>query len=223
VTRRRTRTALIAASAATALLLTACGGSDNGDASDDIPGVDETTEEPGGPEDEPEDEGEEAGDGVPHPEIDFGADYENIYEDDATGDPVVDAVLRANQGFNDAVDEAIVHFDNDRPALSFYISGPARIATLQMLDTIFESNESSRGSSRYFNRNVNIVEEGVATIEFCRDFSQIYETDFETGEVVEEADPDAKPTLYAARMELSDSGVWQTVEYDLFREDAQCR
>ncbi|MFB7895823.1 hypothetical protein ACFC1B_05780 [Streptomyces xiamenensis] len=224
MTRRRTRTALIAASAATALLLTACGGSDNGDASNDIPGVDETTEEPGGPEDEPEESAEEEpGDGVDHPEIDFGDDYQNTYEDDYTGDPVVDAVLRANQGFNDAVDEAIIHHDYERPALGFYISGPARTATFRVLDAMVESGESSGGTSHYFNRDVKLVEEGVATISFCRDFSQVYDKDFETGEITKEADPDAKPTLYVARMELSTEGVWQTVEYDLSREDQECQ
>ncbi|WP_369265966.1 hypothetical protein [Streptomyces harbinensis] len=220
MTRRRTRTALIAASAATALLLTACGGSDNGGGSDDIPGVDDATEEPPAPEEPAE---EEPIDELDHPEIDFGDDYQNIYADDYTGDPIVDAILRANQGFNDAVDEAIVHHDYERPALSFYISGSARTATFRVLDAMIESGESSGGTSRYFNRDVTLVEDGVATISFCRDFSQVYDKDFETGEITKEADPHAKPTLYVARMEQSPDGIWQTVEYDLFREDQKCQ
>ncbi|MCK1812808.1 hypothetical protein MTQ13_00685 [Streptomyces sp. XM4011] len=222
MTRRRTRTALIAASAATALLLTACGGSDSGGGSDDIPGVDETTDEPAAPEDdadeEPVDEGREG-----RPEIDLGSDYENIYEDEFTGDPVVDEILLDNQGFNDAVDEAIITFDNERPALRYYIADQALYDTLNLLDNIYESGNTSGGASRYFNRSVTLREEGVATIGFCRDFSQVYDVDFETGEITKDADTDAKPSRYVARMQKNDDGVWQTMEYELFREDAECQ
>ncbi|GAA2039717.1 lipoprotein [Streptomyces cheonanensis] len=222
MTRRRTRTALIAASAATALLLTACGGSDSGGGSDDIPGVDETTDEPAAPEDdvdeEPVDEGREG-----RPEIDLGSDYENIYEDEFTGDPVVDEILLDNQGFQDAVAEAIVSYDNERPSLRYYIADQALYNTLDLLDNVYQTGHTSAGSARYFNRGVTLREEGIATISFCRDFSRIYTTDFETGETVEEAEADSAPSRYVARMQQNDEGVWQTVEYELFREDAECQ
>ncbi|AKG43080.1 lipoprotein [Streptomyces xiamenensis] len=222
MTRRRTRTALIAASAATALLLTACGGSDNGDASNDIPGVDETTEEPGGPEDEPEDppadEGREG-----RPDIDLGGNYENVYADEFTGDPAIDEILLDNQGFQDAVAEAIVSYDNERPSLRYYVADQALYSTLDLLENVYQTGNSSAGVATYFNRNVTLREEGIATISFCRDFSDIYTIDFETGETVEEAEPGSPASRYVARMQQNDEGVWQTVEYELFREDAECQ
>jgi hypothetical protein len=220
VTRRRTRTALIAATAATALLLTACGGSDNGDASDDIPGVDETTQEPGGPEDEPEEE-EPTDDG--RPVIDFGADYENIHEIPESSDPAETAAILDVQGFNDAVDEAIATFDFERPALRHYIAGRALTATLSLFDTVREDGLSSIGSSRYFNYSVTMLDEEAATFSFCRDYSAVVTIDFDSREVVEEAETDALPTLFAGRIELNSEGTWQTVEFDPFEEASECR
>ncbi|CAL9521343.1 hypothetical protein SUDANB171_03826 [Streptomyces sp. enrichment culture] len=217
MTRRRTRTALIAASAATALLLTACGGSDNGDASDDIPGVDETTEEPGGPEDEPEDE-----DRAGRPDIDLGSDFENIHELGGLNDPELNEVALDVQGFQDAVAEAIVSHENDRPALRYYIAGPALGATMTMLDGIYEQGLSSGGTTRYFNYSVTLLGDGAATFSFCRDFSEVYTIDATTEEIVEEADSDAKPTLYVGRVEQNEDGVWQTVEYDPKHEANEC-
>lgn len=222
MTRRRTRTALIAASAATALLLTACGGSDNGDASDDIPGVDETTEEPGGPEDEPEDDpADEGREG--RPDIDFGGEFEHIHESSDVTDPELMDVILDVQGFQDAVAEGIASHDNERPALSYYIAGPARTATLTLLDNVTEQGISSIGTARYFNYGVTLVGDGAATFSFCRDFSEVATIDFETKEVVEEADSDANPTLYAGRAEQNDDGVWQTVEYNLTQDAQECQ
>ncbi|MGW3295012.1 hypothetical protein ACWC9S_13650 [Streptomyces xiamenensis] len=222
MTRRRTRTALIAASAATALLLTACGGSDNGDASDDIPGVDETTEEPGGPEDEPEDDpADEGREG--RPEVDLGANLQHVYEDDFTGDAEVDVVLRDSQGFQDAVAEAVVSFEPDRPALRYYIAGDALSRTLTILDGVYENGFTSEGTVRHFNHSVTLLNEDAATFSICRDFSEVRTVDWESGEIVEDADPDAAPTLYVGRLEKADNDVWQTVEYETIQGADECR
>ncbi|MFB7763595.1 hypothetical protein [Streptomyces xiamenensis] len=219
MTRRRTRTALIAASAATVLLLTACGGGEGHDAggSDVTPGADEKTGEATEPEAEPADDGGEG-----RPEINLGA-LQHIYEDDFTGDPVMDAVLRDSQGFQDAVAEAVVTFAADRPSLAHYIAGDALSRTLTIVASVRENGLTSEGTVRHFNHTVTLLDEGTATFSLCRDFSEVRTVDWETREVVEEADPDAAPTLYVGRLEKAGNDVWQTVEYETFQQAEECR
>ncbi|MDT0347602.1 hypothetical protein [Streptomyces litchfieldiae] len=221
--KRRTGIPLLAASAslATALLLTSCGGGDDDDETDEVQGVEtgeETTEEP--TEEPSETPTEETG--TERPEIDLGEDYQNVYEDTTTGEPELDAIIRDLQGFEDAYAEAIVSYESDRPALRFYMAGTALDQTIQSLDGIYEGGRSSGGTSRYYNFQVTPREEGAATFSYCRDYTEVYTIDFESGEVVEEADTDAPSDLYVGRVERNDDGIWQTVEYELVGEDPEC-
>ncbi|WP_345025789.1 hypothetical protein [Streptomyces sedi] len=204
--------------AASALVLTACGGDDSGK-DDEIAGVETPSDEPEASEDpEPT---EEPDDG--RPEIDLGADYENVFEGEPTGDPLVDAALRDNEGFENAVAEAIVHHDVERPALRYFVAGDALIKTLNALSNIQEGGNTSTGVVRYFDRNVTILEgEESATFSYCRDFSQVVTVDFETREVVSEEEPDAMPSFYSGRMELNEAGVWQTVAFEQESESPEC-
>ncbi|MFB7896075.1 hypothetical protein ACFC1B_07070 [Streptomyces xiamenensis] len=219
MTRCRTRTTLIAATAATALLLTACGESNDDGRSGGIPGADEVATEPteaeDGGADDPADDLEQ------RPQVNLGA-LQHIYADDFTGDAEVDAILRDSQGFQDAVAEAVVSFESDRPALHYYIAGDALSRTHTILDNVYETGFTSEGTVRHFDHTVTLTGEATATFSICRDFSEVRTTNWESGEIVEEADPDAAPTLYVGRLEKA-GDVWQTVEYDTVQGAEECR
>ncbi|KAB8161381.1 hypothetical protein FH609_027225 [Streptomyces sp. 3MP-14] len=206
--------------AASALVLTACGGDGDSAEDDEIAGVQTPTEEsePEQTEDPEPTEDPEAG----RPEIDLGPDFENVYEVEPTGDAVVDAALLDLRGFQDAVAEAVVTHENDRPALSYYVTGEALSQVFSTLEYVFETGNSSGGTTRYYNMNVTPVDDVSATFSFCRDFTEVYTIDLATGEVVEEADPNAVPDYYFGRLELNDAGVWQTVAYDLESGNPSC-
>jgi hypothetical protein len=76
---------------------------------------------------------------------------------------------------------------------------------------------------RYFNREVDVLDEESAIVTYCRDFSGTYDADADTGEIVSEADPGADPTFYTERVEINDDGVWQTVLYGTEQEAAECQ
>ncbi|WP_103504363.1 MULTISPECIES: hypothetical protein [unclassified Streptomyces] len=222
---RRTTTALSAVVCA-ALVLGACGAGDDGtDTADDTPpGVDQSepaddTDGDADEQDEPEPEDEEDDD---RPEIDLGNDFENIYEDDATGDDVKDAILRDSRGYFDAVDAAIIHQNVEHPALSYYITGDAFTRTIDVLDRVIDGNRVPTGSARIFNREVTTFDSESAAVSFCRDFSAVANVDKDTGEVGSPMDEDAKATHYTTRLELSDQGVWQTVDYQVVGEASEC-
>jgi hypothetical protein len=66
-------------------------------------------------------------------------------------------------------------------------------------------------------------DDGAAIVTYCRDFSGSVTNDLQTGKVVEEADGQAKPTRYVARLEKNDLGVWQTVDEDAQSEATECQ
>ncbi|MDT0342901.1 hypothetical protein [Streptomyces litchfieldiae] len=223
--KRRTGVPLLAASAsmATALLLTSCGGGDD-DETDEIQGVEtgeETTEEP--TEEPSETPTEETG--TERPEIDLGEDYQNVYEDTTTGDPEIDAIIQDLRGFQDAQSEMVISFESDRPALRYYISGAALDRTIRVFDDLVEGGRSSGGTARLFRFNVTLLEdqEGAATFSFCRDYTEVYTIDFDTREVVEEAESTAPADLYSGRLEQNADGVWQTVDYGFTNGAPECQ
>ncbi|GAB3123683.1 lipoprotein [Streptomyces calidiresistens] len=219
---------VVAGVAGAALLMTGCSSSDAGEENDPIAGTETAPAEPTEEADDEANGGDEAGsepeDSIERPEIDLGDDFENVYEGEETGDPVKDAILRDSRGFVDAVDEGIIHHETDRPAVRFYIKGDALDQTVQLISTIIDRGNSSIGTTRYFNREVTVFEDGSsAAVLFCRDFSGVATIDFETREVTKQADADAKPALYASRVELNELGVWQTSEYSVTSEAPECR
>ncbi|SOD65846.1 hypothetical protein SAMN06297387_12380 [Streptomyces zhaozhouensis] len=203
--------------AASALVLTACGGDDSGE-DDEIAGVQSPSEEPEASED-PEPTEEPADD---RPEIDLGPDLENVYESHVSGGDPEDAIVESIQGFNDATDEAIVSGENDRPALRYYTADEALMRTLEVLSVVYENGESSTGTTRYTIHSVSLVDDTSATFTFCRDYRELDVTDFETGEVIEEADPNAVPDRYVGRVELNEEDVWQVVGYDFEQHSPDC-
>jgi hypothetical protein len=221
----RTRTAAVGGALCVALLLAGCS-NDGGDGDGGvIPGTeqgDDTDPTAGEDEEQPQDE-EPEDDGIDRPEIDLGDAYENVYADEYTGDPVKDAILRDSEGFQDAVAEAILHFETDRPALRFYLADDALEQTMRLMQRVIDGGKSSTGTARYYNREVSVFDETSGAVVFCRDFTQVATTDFESGEVVEEADAEALPSIYTTRVEKNELGVWQTVSYTLEREAEECR
>ncbi|WP_062203977.1 hypothetical protein [Streptomyces sp. NBRC 109706] len=218
---RRNRIAYAAALAAGALLLTSCGGGGDDTVDDEIAGAQTTAEDT--PEPEPSEDPaptEPADDD--RPEIDLGPDLENVYESEVSGGPEVDAIVESLQGFNDAVDEAIVSRENDRPALRYYIAGEALDRTVRILDSMYEDGHTSAGKAHYVIREVNLVDETSATFSYCRDYSETVTLDVNTGEIVEPAEPGAVPDLFFGRVKLNTDGVWQAVDYDLEPNAAEC-
>lgn len=212
----------VAALAGAALLLTGCssGGDDGGD--DGIAGIGEgqQTEEPDpGTEGDPEPEDE----GVDRPDIQVGPDLEMVFEGEETGDQVKDAVLLDNEWYLKAVYEVITTYDREGSSIGFYAQGDALLRDMDLVESFIADGVTSAGTMRYFNRQVNLVDEDTAEVSYCRDFTKVETVDFETGDVVEEADPQAPATLNTAVTKLSELGVWQTIERTTERGATACQ
>ncbi|SFC48688.1 hypothetical protein [Streptomyces aidingensis] len=220
---RWTRTALTTATAVLtgALLLTACGGGEQGeqdriaDARDD---GGTGNEEPAEPDDEP---AAPKDDGIERPEIVLPDDVVNIFEPVDTDDPVELAVLADNEHRIASMDEAITSGDLERPALGFYSTGEALKSAVGWIEPIVDSGSGFTGTTRYYNRSVSVRSDTEATVTYCVDAAQSYTTDRETGEVDRESAPD-EPVFYITTLAKNGTGVWQTTRVATERGGNQC-
>lgn len=191
------------AALAAALLLAACGGTDDGANGERIEGADDGPSKSPSPSPSAPD--------VERPEITFPENAKNIFEDQETGDPTKDAVLADNAQWVNSMDDAIFHGTLDRPALRFYSRGQARQASVDYVRTYVNKDNTWFGTTRYFNREVTLTGDKKASVTYCSDETESSLKNRETGEV--EATPE-EATSYVqsrAQLELNEQGVWQTV------------
>ncbi|MBB0245837.1 hypothetical protein FNQ90_17420 [Streptomyces alkaliphilus] len=223
--KRRLAGSAVAGMVAASLLLTACSSDGEGDegAAAPIEGADgagEATSEP-----EPEETAEDPtpeDDDIDRPEIRLPEDLNLIFDKPEVEEADEAAVLVDAEWQVKSIYEVISYHDVEGSSVSFYTQGQALLENMEMLDRILERGITTSGEIRYYDYEVNILPGEAAVLTYCRDFTGSVTHDFSTREVVQEADPDALPTRYVARLEKGDQGVWQTVEEELERESSQC-
>ncbi|GAB3129049.1 hypothetical protein GCM10027160_55010 [Streptomyces calidiresistens] len=225
--KRRLAGSAVAGLVAASLLVTAC--SSDADGGDDgaaapIEGADGAGEASGEPEpEEPTGDPTPEDDGIDRPEIRVADDLEMVFEEPETDDPVEKGALLDNEWQIRALYEVITTHDSENSSLSFYTDGDALLQDLDLIQRAIDQGISSAGRMRYFNRVAEVTDGDAALISYCRDFTEVYTKKLATGEVVQEADPDALPTHYTSRLELGDNGVWKTVDMSFDLESPECR
>lgn len=200
--RRRVSASAIAAASAICLFATACGGVDESpdDVLPDIATGSSASSETEG--DEVDDEVVEGG--VERPEINLPEDVNNVFEGLDTDDPVERAVLADQQRGIDAVDEAVTSGDPDVPSLRFYLAGSALHESADYILGMHENGRSFGGTTRYYNRTVEMHSDIAAVTTYCVDASAAYLVHLDSGEQV----PEVGTYYYMLRQELAknDSG-----------------
>ncbi|MEU5753415.1 hypothetical protein ACGF5T_00170 [Streptomyces sp. NPDC047853] len=217
---RPTTTAAAALTAAVALMLSGCGGSDTEDSGKDkIAGADTgasasaspTASAPAG------------GDGIERPEVRLPSDVENIFEDGSTGDTKKDAVLADNERRVNSIDEAIVVDADKHPALEFYSKGDALMSAATYIKSFYDNDRSFTGKTRYYDREVTFAKDGSATVTYCMDATGTYPKNRKTGKV--DRSVKASPSDYAfynTRLEKNAQGVWQTTSVSSTEAAKRC-
>jgi hypothetical protein len=206
---------------AAGLLVTSCSG-DGGSADGGIPGAgtEEKTPEAGNDEPEPTDEEPDpADDDIERPDIALPDEVINVFEEVETDDPVELAVLADQERYLNAVDEAVTSGGTDRPGHGFYADGDALISDLEYITGMHEDNLSFAGTTRYYNREVTVREEGVATTVYCMDLSGTHLFDVDSGERTADS---GENFLYSSRLVKNELGVWQTVFYTSEKGAEEC-
>ncbi|MEU4997749.1 hypothetical protein [Streptomyces sp. NPDC021622] len=218
--RRTLPAAAVVFAATAAFLLTACGGgSDDSSDKDKIAGADAA---PGKKSTSPE--ASPSNDGIERPKVELPKGVKNVFEGRSTGDATKDAVLADNERGINAESAAILSGDQDSSALSFYNKGEALLSEAKYVQSFLDAGISYKGTIRYFDRRVTLVDAKTATLVYCADESGASNTDRKTGKV--KAAGQTKPkdnfVLYNTRLTLNAKGVWQNTKGFGKRGAASC-
>ncbi|WP_030788141.1 hypothetical protein [Streptomyces sp. NRRL S-920] len=204
--RRPTLLAAAALTAVAALSLSACGGGGGeSKGKEKIAGADsggETRESPSP---------KASDDGIDRPQIKLPKGVKNVFEGGRTGDPKKDAVLADHARRINSIDEAITVDAKKHPALKFYSSGEALMTAAEYVESFYKDGRSFVGTTRYYDRQVTFLKDGVAAVTYCQDSSKTYPKDRKTGRVDRSIPESADDYgFYNTRLKKNAKGVWQT-------------
>lgn len=199
---------------ATLLLLTACGGSDDGESDDKI----ESSKPSSTPSESPT-----ATAAPGRPEIKLPADAKNVFEGWEADDPKIDAVLADTAESVNSVDEAILQGSTQTEALPFYNSGTALQDAFDYIKRWTGDGDTWVGTARYFDQKVSFLDDGSAVVIYCIDQSKAFIKDGKSGDVDRSPASSDSYALTNKRLVKNKKDVWQTVEVEAKRGAQECQ
>lgn len=214
--RRPTLLAVISLTAAAALTLSACGGSDG--SKDKNAGADIESEKSASPSPSAS-ESAAAG----RPEIQLSSDLKYSFEWSKTGDTDRDAVLADSEQSIKAVDLAIANQDPLDEAYLYYYEGEAAAQTEQYIKEYVKVNARTTGAYRYYNTTVNVSDADSASLVYCEDQGKAYDMYLKPKKVNKTAVTKNSYVLYALQLRKNDHGVWAVEKLDSQRGSAECQ
>ncbi|MFJ2832193.1 hypothetical protein ACIPC1_32310 [Streptomyces sp. NPDC087263] len=214
--RRPRLLATAAFAAATALVLTGCGGGDGDSADNDkIAGADTGGETSASP-------SASASQAADRPKIELPSDVTDKYENWKTGDDTKDAVLADTAGRIDATNDAILRGDAGTTGLSFYYRDKALTDAVEWVQAYVDANLSFTGTTRYYAPKVTLSGEKSADVVYCADESKGFNKNRKTNKVDTTPSDESPYVLYNTRLEKSEQGVWQAINLISKRGDKTC-
>ncbi|MFD4345694.1 hypothetical protein ACFWQ6_12655 [Streptomyces coelicoflavus] len=215
--KRRSLPVATALAATAALLLTACGGGDDGsEGNDKIAGAD-TGESPSATAPSPS-----PSDSVNRPDITLPKGVEDVFESWETGDTTKDTVLSDAARAQTAMNHAITEGKTDTPGLTFYYEGKALTTSVKWVQKWLDAGLTYTGTTRYFDPKVELFDKQSAGVSFCADETKAYNKERKTGEVDKAPATNDSYVLYNTRLEKNDQGVWQTTDGTSVRGSDTC-
>ncbi len=214
---RSIRLATSTLTACAALLLTACGGSDDDKDNGKIAGADTGTKKSASP------SPTATADGIDRPEIKLPADMRNVFEGRETGDAVKDAILADNERRINAVDAALASGDVKHSAIAFYTTDRALMGLSDYTKRAVAKDISWTGTTRYFDRQVTVFGKTSAAVTYCADESRSNPKDRRTNKVTKvKTSPDSY-VYYNTAVTKNEDGVWQTRDLSEDRGAQRCQ
>lgn len=214
-------TPVVAALVAAGVLLTGCGGGGSDDKSkksDEIAGVDEGGKKESSP------SGSPAGaDVADRPKIELPKDLSYVFEGGETGDAAKDAVLYDNEQLIKATDMAIARSDPKDKAYQYYSEGEASASTEKWIKEYVKYGDRTTGRLRVFDRKVEVLKDGKATLSYCTDESKAFNKDLKTGKVDVSSPSKDSYVIYNTRLAKNAKGIWETESMYSERGAAQCQ
>ncbi|MEU6079265.1 hypothetical protein [Streptomyces sp. NPDC047108] len=197
---RRSLSVAAALAATATLLLTACGGGDDG-SPDRIEGADKKASSSPSP---------DAPSGAGRPEIKLPKSFEMSFEDWTDGDPKKQAVLNDGKERLRGVHAAIIDNDPQAEYLRFYSSDVAAETSRTYIKGYTDKDLTLIGKARISDPEVTLLDKKRATLFYCVDEGKGYTKDRKTGDV-EGTPKNVNPHVhYVTSLQKSAHGVWKT-------------
>ncbi|MCX4974001.1 hypothetical protein [Streptomyces sp. NBC_00620] len=200
--RRPSLLATAALGAATALLLTGCGGGDGDSTGNDkIAGADTGSETSASP-------SASAAAAADRPKVELPSDLTYTFDWPKTGDENKDAVLSDSEQSIKAVDLAIANQDALDKAYLFYYEGEAAANTQTFIEAYVEAKARTTGAYRFYDAVVNVSDSDSASLVYCEDQGKAYDMYLETKKVDKTAVTKNSYVLYNTQLHKNTDGVW---------------
>ncbi|WP_405908313.1 hypothetical protein OG742_27215 [Streptomyces sp. NBC_00828] len=200
--RRPSLLATAALGAATALLLTGCGGGDGDSTGNDkIAGADTGSETSASP-------SASASTAADRPKVELPSDLTYTFDWPKTGDENKDAVLSDSEQSIKAVDLAIANQDALDKAYLFYYEGEAAANTQTFIEAYVEAKARTTGAYRFYDSVVNVSDSDSASLVYCEDQGKAYDMYLETKKVDKTAVTKNSYVLYSTQLHKNADGVW---------------
>ncbi|WP_406352635.1 hypothetical protein [Streptomyces sp. NBC_00658] len=200
--RRPSLLATAALGAATALLLTGCGGGDGDSTGNDkIAGADTGSETSASP-------SASATGSASRPKIELPSDLTYTFDWSKTGDEAKDAVLADSEQSIKAVDLAIANQDALDKAYLFYYEGEAAAGTQEFVQNYVDNKARTTGAYRFYDPVVAVDDDGTASLSYCEDQGKAFVKYLETNKIKKTEVTAKSYVIYHTSLKKNEQGVW---------------
>ncbi|MFF8536217.1 hypothetical protein ACF07B_30380 [Streptomyces sp. NPDC015532] len=204
---RPARLVVVALTASTALLLTACGSGGGDDSSSDkIKGADS-----GGAKASASPSVPASQDGAGRPKITLSKDFQANFEGWTNGDPKLQAILNDGREELRSKYAAIIESNPDSDAVAFYNSGTSLASAREWIKRFTDTGDGLIGKVTVYNPQVHINDSGSGVLFYCVDERKASTKSRKTGKVTTTPDKPESVLQYRARLDKTSQGVWKNV------------
>ncbi|MET8895161.1 hypothetical protein [Streptomyces albogriseolus] len=216
--RRPTLLAALALTATAALALSACGSDDDSPAKDKdtIAGADTGDKKSPSP-------ATSAPASDDRPKIELPSDLSYTFDWPKTGNKEKDAVLADSEQSIKAVDQAIVKQDALDKAYLYYYEGEAAAETQKFVQDYVDHKAAITGSYRFYASEVNVKQDGTASLSYCEDQGKAFVKYLETNEIKKTEVTAKSYVIYHTSLKKNDKGVWVIQKIVSQSGSAKCR
>ncbi|MFD5578447.1 hypothetical protein [Streptomyces pseudogriseolus] len=212
VNRRPTILTALALTATAALTLSACGSDDGKARGTEV----ERDSKPASP--------TASADTSPNrPEIELPSDISYTFDWPKTGDKEKDAVLADSEQSIKAVDQAIVKQNALDKAYLYYYEGEAAAETQKFVQDYVDHRAAITGSYRFYAPEVNVNQDGTASLSYCEDQGKAFVKYLETNKNKKTEVTAKSYVIYHTSLKKNDKGVWVIQKIVSQSGSAKCR
>ncbi|WP_328552949.1 MULTISPECIES: hypothetical protein [unclassified Streptomyces] len=206
---RPARLAVVALTASTALLLTACSsGGGDGSSSDKIKGADTGGEKTSASASASARAGQ---DGAGRPKITLSKGFQANFEGWTNSDPKLQAILNDGREELRSKYAAIIKSNPDSDAVAFYNSGTSLASAREWIKSFTDTDDGLIGKVTVYNPQVHINDSGSGVLFYCVDERKASTKNRKTGKVTTTPDKPESVLQYRARLDKTSQGVWKNV------------